>query len=155
MTSSIGSCAATARAVAPLSPVNMTSVSPSALSACNAAGRISPRDAGLYNDDQAGAWERITAFVHRHGTAETKIGTQLAHAGRKASSYWPFSGKVGSVPASEGGWDTVGPGTGAFDGYAPPSDAGTDPRFPEKGQYVEAFRPACASWVPIFVSAAP
>jgi len=89
--------------------------------AVNAAGRISPRDAGLYNDDQAAAWERITAFVHRHGTAETKIGTQLAHAGRKASSYWPFSGKVGSVPASEGGWDTVGPGTGAFDGYAPPS----------------------------------
>ena len=89
--------------------------------AVNAAGRISPRDAGLYNDDQAAAWERITAFVHRHGTAETKIGTQLAHAGRKASSYWPFSGKLGSVPASEGGWDTVGPGTGAFDGYAPPS----------------------------------
>ena len=59
--------------------------------------------------------------MHRHGTAETKIGTQLAHAGRKASSYWPFSGKMGSVPASEGGWDTVGPGTGAFDGYAPPS----------------------------------
>ena len=36
--------------------------------AVNAAGRISPRDAGLYNDDQAAAWERITAFVHRHGT---------------------------------------------------------------------------------------
>ena len=59
--------------------------------------------------------------MHRHGTAETKIGTQLAHAGRKASSYWPFSGKQGSVPASDGGWDTVGPGTGAFDGYAAPS----------------------------------
>ena len=64
--------------------------------------RISPRDAGLYNDDQAAAWERITSFVHRHGTAETKIGTQLAHAGRKASSYWPFSGKKGSVAAVRG-----------------------------------------------------
>ncbi|MFC8408833.1 NADH:flavin oxidoreductase/NADH oxidase [Arthrobacter sp. NPDC057259] len=89
--------------------------------AVNPAGRISPRDAGLYNDAQAESWTRIVDFVHRHGTAETKIGTQLSHAGRKASSYWPFSGKTGTVPAAEGGWDPVGPGTGAFDGYAPPS----------------------------------
>jgi 2,4-dienoyl-CoA reductase-like NADH-dependent reductase (Old Yellow Enzyme family) len=78
--------------------------------AVNAAGRISPRDAGLYNDHQAAAWERITAFVHRHGAAEAKIGTQLAHAGRKASSYWPFSGRKGTVAADDGGWPTVGPG---------------------------------------------
>jgi len=89
--------------------------------AVNAAGRISPRDAGLYNDDQAAAWERITAFVHRHGPAETKIGTQLAHAGRKASSYWPFSGQKGTVAAADGGWPTVGPGTSALDGYDAPS----------------------------------
>lgn len=89
--------------------------------AVNAAGRISPRDAGMYNDEQAGAWERITAFVHRHGAADTKIGTQLAHAGRKASTYWPFSGKRGSVPASDGGWESLGPGTRAFDGYAAPA----------------------------------
>ncbi|MBT2595798.1 NADH:flavin oxidoreductase/NADH oxidase [Arthrobacter sp. ISL-72] len=89
--------------------------------AVNAAGRISPLDAGLYNDEQAAAWERITAFVHRYSAAEAKIGTQLAHAGRKASTYWPFSGKRGSVPASDGGWTTVGPGTGAFDGYAAPA----------------------------------
>ena len=88
--------------------------------AVNAAGRISPMDAGIYNDEQAAGWERITAFVHRHGAADAKIGTQLAHAGRKASTYWPFSGKRGSVPASDGGWETVGPGTSAFDGYAAP-----------------------------------
>ncbi|MET3809045.1 NADH:flavin oxidoreductase/NADH oxidase [Arthrobacter sp. UYEF3] len=89
--------------------------------AVNPVGRISPRDTGLYNDAQAEAWERIVSFVHRHGSANAKIGTQLAHAGRKASSYWPFSGKSGTVPGSDGGWDTVGPGSGAFDGYAPPS----------------------------------
>ncbi|TQJ32951.1 NADH:flavin oxidoreductase/NADH oxidase [Arthrobacter sp. SLBN-122] len=89
--------------------------------AVNAAGRISPRDAGLYNDDQAAAWHRIISFVHRHGVAGTKIGVQLAHAGRKASTYWPFSGKHGSVPASDGGWDTVGPSTSAFEGYAAPA----------------------------------
>ncbi|MCC2660516.1 MAG: oxidoreductase, partial [Arthrobacter sp.] len=85
--------------------------------AVNAAGRISPRDAGLYNGEQAEAWERIVSFVHRHGVADAKIGVQLAHAGRKASTYWPFAGKKGSVPASDGGWDTVGPGTSPFDGY--------------------------------------
>ncbi|PTT66055.1 NADH:flavin oxidoreductase/NADH oxidase [Arthrobacter sp. HMWF013] len=89
--------------------------------AVNPQGRISPRDAGLYNDEQAGAWQRITGFVHRHGAADTKIGVQLAHAGRKASTYWPFSGQRGSVPESDGGWSTVGPSRSAFDGYAEPA----------------------------------
>jgi 2,4-dienoyl-CoA reductase-like NADH-dependent reductase (Old Yellow Enzyme family) len=89
--------------------------------AVNPTGRISPLDAGLYNDEQASAWERIIRFVHRHGAAEAKIGAQLAHAGRKGSTYWPFSERNGSVQESDGGWTTVGPGTGAFDGYAPPS----------------------------------
>ena len=90
--------------------------------AVNAEGRISPRDAGLYNGAQAEAWERITSFVHKHGAAEAKIGVQLAHAGRKASTYWPFSGKHGSVPASDGGWTTVGPSPLAFEGYAAPAE---------------------------------
>jgi 2,4-dienoyl-CoA reductase-like NADH-dependent reductase (Old Yellow Enzyme family) len=89
--------------------------------AVNAEGRISPRDAGLYNDDQAESWQRITSFVHRHGAADAKIGAQLAHAGRKASTYWPFSGQRGSVPESDGGWATVGPSPLAFDGYAQPA----------------------------------
>jgi 2,4-dienoyl-CoA reductase-like NADH-dependent reductase (Old Yellow Enzyme family) len=89
--------------------------------AVNAEGRISPRDAGLYNDAQAEAWQRITSFVHRHGAADAKIGAQLAHAGRKASTYWPFSGQRGSVPDSDGGWTTVGPSPLAFDGYAAPA----------------------------------
>lgn len=89
--------------------------------AVNAEGRISPRDAGIYNDAQAEGWQRITSFVHRHGAADAKIGMQLAHAGRKASTYWPFSGKKGSVPASDGGWTAAGPSPSAFDGYADPS----------------------------------
>ncbi|MFP5313319.1 MAG: NADH:flavin oxidoreductase/NADH oxidase [Actinomycetes bacterium] len=89
--------------------------------AVNAQGRISPRDAGLYNDEQAAAWQRIVSFVHRHGSAGAKIGVQLAHAGRKASTYWPFSGRQGSVPASDGGWDTVGPSADPFEGYAAPA----------------------------------
>ncbi|MET1088043.1 MAG: NADH:flavin oxidoreductase/NADH oxidase [Arthrobacter sp.] len=94
--------------------------------AVNAQGRISPRDAGLYNDAQAEAWQRITSFVHRYGAADAKIGAQLAHAGRKASTYWPFSGHHGSVPESEGGWPTVGPSPSPFDGYAVPAEMTED-----------------------------
>ncbi|AOY70667.1 MULTISPECIES: NADH:flavin oxidoreductase/NADH oxidase [Paenarthrobacter] len=89
--------------------------------AVNPAGRISPRDAGLYSDEQAAAWERIVGFVHAHGAVDCKVGAQLAHAGRKASTYWPFSGKSGTVPPADGGWPTVGPTADAFDGYAAPA----------------------------------
>ncbi|WP_309929020.1 NADH:flavin oxidoreductase/NADH oxidase [Arthrobacter sp. 1088] len=88
--------------------------------AVNASGRISPRDAGLYSDEQAAGWERIVHFVHQHGAVDCKIGAQLAHAGRKASTYWPFSDRTGSVPASDGGWVTFGPTQQPYDGYAAP-----------------------------------
>ncbi|MFK0005777.1 NADH:flavin oxidoreductase/NADH oxidase [Paenarthrobacter sp. NPDC090520] len=88
--------------------------------AVNAAGRISPRDAGMYSEAQAAGWERMVDFIHRHGAVDCRIGAQLAHAGRKASTYWPFSGQSGSVPESDGGWQTVGPSTSPFDGYASP-----------------------------------
>lgn len=83
-------------------------------------GRISPRDAGLWNDEQAEAWQRITSFVHRFSSSDAKIGVQLSHAGRKASVYWPFTGRSGTVPADDGGWTTLGPTTSAFEGYAAP-----------------------------------
>jgi len=89
--------------------------------AVNPVGRISPLDAGLYSDEQAAAWERIVQFVHRHGAVDCRIGAQLAHAGRKASTYWPFAERSGSVPADDGGWSTAGPTNQAYDGYAAPA----------------------------------
>ena len=85
-------------------------------------GRISPHDAGIWNGEQAAGWQRITRFVHRHGADPARIGIQLAHAGRKASTYPPFAAGRGSVPARDGGWTTVGPTTEAFDGYAAPAE---------------------------------
>lgn len=84
-------------------------------------GRISPQDTGLYTDGHTAAWRRITDFVHRYGAAGTKIGVQLAHAGRKASTYPPFAAAGGSVPESGGGWPTVGPTTEPFGRYAAPA----------------------------------
>lgn len=95
-------------------------------------GRISPWDTGLWNDEQRDAWAPIIDFVHEQGAL---AGVQLAHAGRKASTYREWSGR-GTVPAEEGGWDTVAPSAVAFEGYAAPRALAAD----ELPGLVRAFR---------------
>ena len=80
-------------------------------------GRISPEDTGLWTDAQRDAWAPIVAAIRDRGAV---AGVQLAHAGRKASTWSPFSGHRGSVPADQGGWSTVAPSAIAFEGYAEP-----------------------------------
>ena len=59
----------------------------------SADARITPGCAGLWNDAQAAAWQRIVAFVHGHSGA--KMGVQLGHAGRtKAAVVKLLTGKV-------------------------------------------------------------
>jgi 2,4-dienoyl-CoA reductase-like NADH-dependent reductase (Old Yellow Enzyme family) len=85
-------------------------------------GRISPQDAGIWDDGHIAAYKRITGFVH---SADCRIGVQLAHAGRKASTYAPWRG-TGEVPVSEGGWETIAPSAVPFsDGYPVPREMGT------------------------------
>jgi len=66
-------------------------------------GRISPGDLGIWSDDHIPALTRITKFLREHGAVP---GTQLAHAGRKASMPRGWEKPV-AIPASEGGWDNV------------------------------------------------
>jgi 2,4-dienoyl-CoA reductase-like NADH-dependent reductase (Old Yellow Enzyme family) len=80
-------------------------------------GRISPEDTGIWNDEQRAAWSRIVDFVHGQGA---KAGIQLAHAGRKGSTYSGFTGRTGGVPDEEGGWTPVGPSASAFPGLRDP-----------------------------------
>lgn len=80
-------------------------------------GRISPQDAGLWEDQQATAWKRVVDLVHRTGSL---IGIQLGHAGRKGSTYPPFDPRSGSVPIGGDGWQTVGPTDAPFPGLAAP-----------------------------------
>ncbi len=80
-------------------------------------GRISPRDTGLWNDAQRNAWAPIVRAVHERGA---RIGVQLAHAGRKASTWWPWAAERGSVPVADGGWTTSAPSAIAFEGFAAP-----------------------------------
>ncbi|HEX6588546.1 MAG TPA: bifunctional salicylyl-CoA 5-hydroxylase/oxidoreductase [Longimicrobiales bacterium] len=66
-------------------------------------GRISPGCTGLYKPEHVGAWRRIVDFVHAHSRA--KIGIQLGHAGRKASTCRLWEGD--NEPLAEGGWGPV------------------------------------------------
>ena len=85
--------------------------------AVSADARISPEDVGLWNAAQRDAWAPIVAAIRARGAL---AGVQLAHAGRKASTWSPFSGHRGSVPADQGGWPTVAPSAVAYDGFAEP-----------------------------------
>ena len=82
--------------------------------AVHPAGRISPEDAGMWSDEQRDSWKRVVDFVHSQGT---KIGTQLAHAGRKAGVYAPFAESKGVIPESDGGWTPVAPSPVGFPGF--------------------------------------
>lgn len=64
-------------------------------------GRITNKCTGIWSDEQKTAFSKIVKFIHAN--TESKIGIQLAHAGRKASTW---NGKQISL---EEGWETVAP----------------------------------------------
>jgi 2,4-dienoyl-CoA reductase-like NADH-dependent reductase (Old Yellow Enzyme family) len=74
-------------------------------------GRITHGCLGLYSDDNEAAIARVLAHCRRTGTA--RFGIQLAHAGRKASSYRPWEGGLG-LKADDDPWETIGPSAIAF-----------------------------------------
>ena len=79
-------------------------------------GRISPQDLGIWKDEHIEPLARITRFVRKQGAIP---GMQLAHAGRKGSTYRPWEKKNGAVPESEGGWKPVAPSAIAFSEHYP------------------------------------
>jgi NADPH2 dehydrogenase len=87
--------------------VEMTAVEPE--------GRITPACLGLYSNENEAALERILATCRRRGN--TRMGIQLAHAGRKASVHVPWQG--GKPLGAKGGWETVAPSAIPFDSAWP------------------------------------
>ena len=71
---------------------------------------------GLWQDSQIAGFKRVVDFVHAH---KGKIGIQLAHAGRKASTLAPWVQRL----ANDGGWEG---------GYVPDAKAGG---WAEKGEF--------------------
>jgi 2,4-dienoyl-CoA reductase-like NADH-dependent reductase (Old Yellow Enzyme family) len=87
-------------------------------------GRISPQDLGLWNEEQREAFRRIVNLMHAQGA---KAGIQLAHAGRKASTWRAWGPRPdGTVPPEQGGWQPVGPSPIAFEGMAVPRQLTTE-----------------------------
>jgi 2,4-dienoyl-CoA reductase-like NADH-dependent reductase (Old Yellow Enzyme family) len=69
-------------------------------------GRITHGCTGLYSDHNEAAMARVIGHCRRSGTA--KLGIQIAHAGRKASSQRPWEGG-GALPPGSDPWETIGP----------------------------------------------
>ncbi|ROV98397.1 hypothetical protein VMCG_07144 [Cytospora schulzeri] len=77
-------------------------------SAVQARGRITPEDSGIWSDSQIPGLAQLVQFAHSQGQ---KIGIQIAHAGRKASTVAPWL-SFGSVADKDvNGWpdDVVAP----------------------------------------------
>ena len=104
-------------------------------------GRISPEDLGIWMDDHIEPLARIVRFVHGQGSV---AGMQLAHAGRKASTYRPWSGH-GTIPESNGGWNNVvAPSALAFaDQYPMPQALSIDGIKNIVSAFANAARRAC------------
>lgn len=77
-------------------------------SAVQARGRITPQDSGIWLDSQIPGLTQIVQFAH---SQNQKIGIQLAHAGRKASTVAPWLGGSSTAGKDVNGWpdDVVGP----------------------------------------------
>ncbi|KAH6675765.1 NADH-dependent flavin oxidoreductase-like protein [Halenospora varia] len=88
-------------------------------------GRISPEDSGLWQDSQIAPIRRVADFLH---SQNQKIGIQLAHAGRKASTCAPWlveRGKAMTATIDVGGWPDDVMGASAIqwgEGYAIPRE---------------------------------
>ena len=106
-----------------------------------AEGRISPQDLGIWSDDHIEPLARIVRFIHDQGSV---AGMQLAHAGRKATTYRPWEGQ-GKVPETEGGWNkVVAPSAIAFaDHYPLPEAASKEEIQAIVAAFGDAARRAC------------
>jgi 2,4-dienoyl-CoA reductase-like NADH-dependent reductase (Old Yellow Enzyme family) len=98
-------------------------------------GRISAEDLGVWSEKHFEPLERIARFIDSQGGI---AGVQLAHAGRKGSTYRPWSGQ-GAIPEAQGGWRPVGPSAVAFaESYWTPSELSVT----QIGQLQQAFATA-------------
>ncbi|RAX44068.1 bifunctional salicylyl-CoA 5-hydroxylase/oxidoreductase [Arthrobacter sp. AQ5-06] len=105
----------------------------------SAEGRITPGCTGLYTDGQRDSWKEIVGFVH--GSSTAKIGAQIGHAGRKASTRVMWEGI--DEPLEAGNWEAVGPSALAYGpGSQTPREIDRSGMDAIKAEFVEATRRA-------------
>ena len=98
-------------------------------------GRISPRCLGLYSDECERELKRVVDFCKRYGVVE--MGIQIAHAGRKGSTYPPLDGG-GALKAEDGAWQTVAPSALPYADWHTPRALDEAGLAEVKRQFVEA-----------------
>jgi 2,4-dienoyl-CoA reductase-like NADH-dependent reductase (Old Yellow Enzyme family) len=79
----------------------------------NPLGRISPKCAGMYSDENEAALKRVHDFCRTYGVA--KLGVQLAHAGRKGPTAPPAAGGKPLLTPEDGGWTPEAPSALPYD----------------------------------------
>lgn len=114
-------------------------------SGVQARGRITPDDLGIWSDSQIPGLAEIVQFAHSQGQ---KIGIQIAHAGRKASTVapWLSFGAVADVDVN--GWpdDVVAPSAIPYaDDHCQPRALSLEEIEQLKADFVRAARRAVAA----------
>ncbi len=114
----------------------------------SAAGRLSPRCAGLWGDEHEAAMRKVVDFCRTYGTAT--LGIQLAHAGRKASCNTPLDGSA-PLTGEQGAWQTLGPSAVGFspDWHVPQAMDGDDLKR-VKQEFVDAAKRADRAGFEVF-----
>ena len=105
-------------------------------------GRITHGCAGMYRPEHVAEWKRIVDFVHRWSAS--KIGIQLAHAGRKGSTTLPWEG--GRALAGADAWEVLAPSAVPFGPGSPVPKAMTEQDMADvRAQFVQATQAAVAA----------
>lgn len=105
-------------------------------------GRITPEDSGLWSDAHIGPLSNIVEFAHAENQ---KIGIQISHAGRKASTVAPWISGEATASEEAGGWpDNVwGPSPIAYeDSYPKPKGLTTEGIAKVVGAFADAAKRA-------------
>lgn len=125
-----------ARGGAGLVVVEATAVSPE--------GRITPRCAGLWTDEQAQALAPLAAAIR---IADAVPGIQLAHAGRKASANRPWEGDDHLPDGDPRSWETLAPSAIPYGRHLPkvPREMTLDDIARVQADFVSAARRALAA----------
>ncbi|WP_272659617.1 NADH:flavin oxidoreductase/NADH oxidase, partial [Providencia sp. PROV112] len=99
-------------------------------------GRITYKDLGLWNEEQMTAMQQMLSDIRQYSDA--RLGVQIAHAGRKASTDLPWLGGNSIQSTQPNGWQTVAPSALAFGNNAIPHALTIEEISQLKQQFIEA-----------------
>ncbi|KAK4206123.1 FMN-linked oxidoreductase [Rhypophila decipiens] len=125
-----------------VSPIDGPGLTMVEATAVQARGRITPEDSGIYLDAHIDALRPCVDFAHSQGQ---KIGIQLSHAGRKASTVAPWLSMGATATETVGGWpdDVLAPSDLRYNDAFPPVRAMTVAEIEQLKKYwVDATRRA-------------